>query len=271
MRRITFACVFALIAAAADQSYAQGFGTSGTSAFGGNSFGSGFGNSGFGSSGFGNSGFGGSGNSGFGGFGNSGVGNSGFGGMGNSGFGGFGNSGFGNSGFGGMGNSGFGGAGNSGFGGGGNTGYGGNMGGQNFGGGTSDTWSQFGQASTQFFNNMNRNMGRQNRQRNDSSSANVENPPQEMRVRLEVAFNAPRPTTEQLASSLGTKLSTILARQGIVAPEVTLEGNVAVLRGVAATDGQRLVLEKLIAMEPGIRAVRNEMTVADATATESAQ
>jgi hypothetical protein len=170
-----------------------------------------------------------------------------------------------------MGNSGFGGFGNSGLGGFGNTGYGSNTGGQNFGGGSSDTWNQFGQSANQFFNNMNRNMGRQNRQRNDSSSANIENPPQEMRVKLQVAFNAARPTTEQLAAKLGAKLSTILARQGIVAPEVTLEGDVAVLRGVAATDGQRLVLEKLIAMEPGISAVRNEMTVADATATESAQ
>jgi hypothetical protein len=40
-----------------------------------------------------------------------------------------------------------------------------------------------------------------------------------------------------------------------------MEGDTAVLRGVAATDSQRLVLEKLVALEPGVRQVRNEMTV----------
>jgi hypothetical protein len=37
-----------------------------------------------------------------------------------------------------------------------------------------------------------------------------------------------------------------------------------VLRGVAESESQSAVLAQLIAMEPGVRAVRNEMTVAGA-------
>ena len=68
--------------------------------------------------------------------------------------------------------------------------------------------------------------------------------------------------TNQLANTIRTRLGRILATQNIAAPDLTMEGGVAVLRGVAATEGQRLVLERLVAMEPGVSAVRNEMTVA---------
>jgi hypothetical protein len=273
MLRISFAtCVFAILSAATTICHAQSFGTSGTSGFGRGSFGT----SGFGTSGFGNSGFGGFGS----GFGSSGFGGSGFGsGFGGSGFGsGFGSSGFG--GMGGFGSSGFGGFGNSGFGGMsgfGNSGFGGSgYGGQNFVGrdaaDMASTWNQMGQAGAQFFNQMNRSMNRGNRRRNndnnDSSSTNVENPPLPMRVSLQVAFTAPRPSSAALQNTVRTRIAQVLAQQGIVAPQVTMEGNVAVLRGVAATDSQRLVLEKLVALEPGISEVRNEMTVATANAAQ---
>jgi hypothetical protein len=44
-------------------------------------------------------------------------------------------------------------------------------------------------------------------------------------------------------------------------PAVTMEGDTAVLRGVAASESERLVLEKLVMLEPGVRQVRNEMVV----------
>ena len=87
-------------------------------------------------------------------------------------------------------------------------------------------------------------------------------------VQLQVAFTTLRPSPAQLTNSIRTRLGQILAEQNIVAPQLTMEGDVAVLGGVAATESQRLVLEKLIAMEPGVRAVRNEMTVVAPTATE---
>jgi hypothetical protein len=262
-RNFIAAFVFLLTVAASSFAPAQRFGGLGTSGFGssgfggsglgsssfGNSFGSSLGGSGFGSSSFGNSGFGSSG------FGASGLGSSfgsGFGGMG-----GFGNSGFGGNSFGnsvggqGMGNS-----------------YGG---GQNFvGRDPSDmarTFNQMGQASTQFFNSMNRSMSRNNNSQTAAEDAKVENVKPEMRVQLQVAFTPPRPAQAVFVNNIRTRLSKVLAPQQIVVPQLTMEGDVAVIRGVAATESQRLVLQNLVALEPGVREVRNEMTVAGATAT----
>lgn len=226
--------------------------------------GTGFGSSGFGSSGFGSSGFGSSG------FGSSGFGSSSFGrnsfGAGAGGIGsGFGSSGFGSSGFGsGFGSSGFGNSmsGGSGF------GNQGNVGGQ-YGGGQSfvgrdagdmqGVFNQMGRASTQFFNNMNRNISRNNRNRQPAQTS--QNPPQPTRVRLEVAFTAPRAASEVVANKIRTRLAKILPDHGMAQPELTMEGDTAVIRGVATSDSERLVIQQLIALEPGVRSVRNEMTL----------
>jgi hypothetical protein len=254
------ACVLALTAAlvtiADAQTFTGGMGGSGRSSFGGGGFGSsGFGSSGVGGGGFGSGGFGG-------GFGSSGFGSGGFGGGMGSGFGGglggggFGSSGFGGSGFGGggFGSSGFGGSGFSGG------GYGG---GQNFVGlaGTDmQAINQMGQAGTQFFNQMNRNMRRQNREQRSTPS--VENVQQPMLVSLEVAFAAPRPAPAVLSNTIQTRMNSVLAPRGIAAPQITITGDIAVLTGVATDESQRLMFEKLVSLEPGVREVRNEMTVA---------
>jgi PPE-repeat protein len=216
---------------------------------------SGFGSSSFGNSGFGNSGFGGGG----GGFGSSGFGSSGFGGnrgFGNSSFGqsGFGNSGFGNSGFG-----------NSGFGGG---QYGG---GQQFVGRDAadmqNTFQQTNRAQLQFYSNMNRRMAR-----NDRDSTPIsQNAAQPIRMEVRVAFQAPRPTSEVVADTLRTRLAKILGDRGMSQPVVTMQGDTAVLRGVAASDSERQVIGQLAALEQGVREVRNEMTVAGETNTTSVQ
>lgn len=220
--------------------------SSGMSAFGS----SGFGSSGFGSSGFGSSGFGGSsmsGGMGGSGFGGSGMGGSGF---GNSSMGqGFGNSSFGNSGFG-----------NSGMGGGNQYG-----GGQSFVGRDATdmqgTFMQTNRAQTQFFNNMNRQMGRNN---NRKATKTSQNPPQPLRMEVRVAFNAPKAGSEVVAATLRTRLAKILADHHMTQPVVTVQGDTAVLTGAAASDSERQVIGQLVSFEPGVRAVRNEMTVAGA-------
>jgi hypothetical protein len=222
------------------------FGGSGSSGFGSSGFGgSGFGSSSMGGGGFGNSGGFGSGSFGSGGFGSSSFGGGGFG-SSSMGGGGFGNSGFGGSSFG-----------NQGFGGGG----GGYSGGQTFVGRDSGdmaaVFNQMGRAGTQYFNQMNRQM---NNQRNDPAPA-IETVPQAMRVNLQVAFSAPRLTAAIVSNNLRTRLGKILTAHNMAQPLVTMEGETAVLAGVAATESQRLVLEKLVALEPGVRQVRNEMTV----------
>ncbi len=252
-RRLFICCVLnALGAGWSAVAVGQNFvGSSGTSAFG-SGFGSGFGSmglGGFGTSGFGNAGFGATrfGSGGMGGFGS-----------------GFGTSGFGNAGFGatrfGTGRSGLGGSvfGNQ------TTGLGGNAG-QNFvGRNAADmqaTFNQMGRAGTQFFNRMNRDLRRRaiNRAAPPASSAKAVEQP--MRVDLQVAFAVSRPSAAAIENRLRTRLGKILAEHGIAQPVVTMEGDTAVLSGLSATESQRLVLEKLIAMEPGVRQVRNEMVV----------
>lgn len=226
-------------------------GGSGTSAFGSGFGSSGFGSSGFGASGFGSSGFGGS---GFGssGFGSSSFGSSGFGGNRLGGGGGFGNSGIG---------------GNP-FGGGQTFGMGGYGGGQNFvgrdSGDMASTFTQMGQAGTQFFSQMNRNLARSNREQQPAQ--NIQNAPQPVRVELEVAFDAPRPSPAVVASNLRSRLGKILTEHDIAQPSVRMEGETAVLGGVAASARERLVLEKLVGLEPGVREIRNEMTVIESPA-----
>jgi len=216
-----------------------------TSAFGSSTFGtggfgpSGFGNAGFGASRFGSGGFG-SQSFGTGGFGNAGFGASRFGG------GGFGGGGFGGSVFG---------AQTSVI-----SGYGG---GQNFigrdSGDMANVFNEMGRAGTQFFSQMSRNIARNSRDRQLDQP--VETVPQPMRVELEVAFDAPRPTPAAVANRLRTRFAKILADHGIDQPAIAMVGDTAVLNGVAASESQRLLLEKLVMLEPGVRQVRNEMVV----------
>lgn len=235
---LTLCAVLAVVYCTAEVAHAQS--RSSTSAFGSSGFGSSGmgGSSGFGSGGLGSSGFGSGSGSGFG---SSGFGNSGF---GSSSMGGFGNSGFGNSGFGGS---------QSG-------------GGQNFVGRDATdmqaTFMQSNRASTQFFNNMNRQMSSNNRRQAKSSSS--KNPPQKVRIDMKVGFNPPRISTDAVAAKLRTRLAKILTAHDMSQPVVTMQGDIAVLSGTAASDSERAVIAQLVSLESGVREVRNEMTVAGA-------
>jgi hypothetical protein len=202
-----------------------------------------------------------------------GFGSSGMGGLG-SGFGGGGMGGFGMGGFGASGLGGRGGMGMSGFGmqgmGMGGMGMNGGMGGQSFvgrdGGDMNAVMSQMGRAGTQFFNTMNQNMrsGRNNRNRqqqfNGEGEGEDERP--EMRIRLEVGFPAPRPAPTALARTLQNRIDRLAVDHNLGRPQVSVEGDTVVLRGVADSESQILVLANLISLEPGVRTVRNEMTLA---------
>jgi len=222
---------------------------SGMSAFGSSGMG-GMGMSGFGGSGFGGSGMGAGGMGGFG------MGGSGFGGNQGMGRGGFGSSGFGNGGFG---NSGFG---NSGFG---SSGFGSSQygGGQAFVGRDAadmqSTFQQTSRAQTQFFNNMNRQMARNNRQNRKATTG--QNPPQPMRMEVRAAFAVNRPASDVVADKLRARLAKILVEHQMTPPVLTMEGDTAVISGQAASDSERQVIAQLVALEAGVREVRNEMTV----------
>jgi hypothetical protein len=230
-----------LIVAGASSAWAQGFGgNGGQTGFGGSGFGSGGFGSGMGSSGLG------------GGFGSSGFGGGGFGSSGMSG-GGFGSSGLGGSGFG-------------------QNSFGNNQqGGQAFvgrdSGDMASVFNQLGRNSNQFFQQLNRTMGGN---RNRRTSSQGENAALVVRVRLDVAFDHPQVRPAVVATAVRGRLETVLARRNIVAPEVEMNGDTVVLHGVAASESQRLVIEKLVSLEPGVAEVDNQMTVAtEPSAAES--
>jgi hypothetical protein len=217
----------------------------------------GFGGSGMGGNSFGGGGFSGGGTSGF----NSGM-SSGLGGFSSGGMGGF----SGGSGMGGMGG-GMGGFGTSSLGG---TGMGQNSFGNNQQGGQAfvgrdsadmaSVFNQLGRNSNQFFQQLNRTMGRGNRGRQSSPGENAVLP---VRVRLDVAFDRSPVQPTAVAAAVRGRLERLLTRRNINAPEVEIVGDAVVLRGVAASESQRLVIEKLVSLEPGVIAVDNQMTVAE--------
>jgi hypothetical protein len=238
-----------LTLASSAQAQRGGSGGAGGLSGGGGMSGFGSGMSGFGS---GMSGFGGGMGSGFG----SGMG------MGGSGFGsgfGSGGSGFG-SGMGGFGNSSFGGSGL------GQSGFGGNQqGGQNFVGRDSSdmasVFNQLGRNSNQFFQQLNRTMSRGGN-RGNRNTTQEQNAAPPVRVRLDVAFDQPQIQTAVLATSIRGRLEKVLVNHNVTTPQIEMVGDTAVLRGVAASDSQRLVIEKLVSLEPGVREIENQMTVA---------
>lgn len=223
---------------------ASGFGTSsvGTGGFGIGSFGSAFGRGGTSGSAFGTGGFGGS---------------------------RFGGSQFGGGGFGGQGF----GQGMVGFG----------DGGQGFVGRDSGDmqalFNNIGRGANQFFQQLDRRLdrvgrrGRRNRQ-TDVADESTRTP---VRVQLRLAFDdvpVPRVTASEIESRLETTLDG-LSDPRFGSPEVSVADGVVTLRGTVPSESRWLVMEKLAALEPGVREVRNQMTVvpteAEATRPESGE
>ena len=120
-------------------------------------------------------------------------------------------------------------------------------------------FQQMGRSSNQFLQQLNRTMGRGRGGRNTSQE---ENAALAVRVRLDVAFDRPQVQPTVVGNSVRTRLASTLTRRNIVAPEVEVVGDTVVLRGVAKSDSQRMVIEQLVRMEPGVFAVDNQMTVA---------
>lgn len=230
----------------------SGFGSSMGSGLGGGmgGMGGGFGNS-FGGGGFGSSAFGANSSLGNRGFGSSGFGIGGMGGMG------------------GMSTSGFG----SGFGTGGLSGGAGmGQGGENFVGRSSSDFSgalnqmnRNGQQFMQQFGQM-MNRGRGNRNRGGSQQEN-ERPP--VLVQLDVAFDHTPTAPTVVATNVQTRLERILASRNVAVPQVSFVGDTVILRGTAVNESQRMVIERLVAMEPGVGAIENQMTVAPAPTEET--
>jgi hypothetical protein len=230
-----FAAVAAILLAAGD-SFAQGRSGGGTSSFGGSSMGGGLGGqSAFGGSSLGQSGFGQS---------------------------GFGQSGFGQSGFGqsGMGQSAFG---QSAFGSGQQTGAFGAQGGNQafIGRGAADITSTFGGAANQTGQNTQRQQRSSGNNRNSSDSSSNTQP--EVRVAITASPELQRFVAANRAPAAVTisNVSRALTRRGMNGVNFVTEDGVAILDGTVANAADKLLAEKLAAIEPGVRRVDNRLVI----------
>lgn len=127
-------------------------------------------------------------------------------------------------------------------------------------------FQQMGRSSNQFFQQLNRTMGRGGRGRRNSSQEENAAPP--VRMRLDVAFDTPRIQPSVTATNVRSRLTSTLSRRSIAAPEVEMAGDTVVLRGTAQSESQRMVIEQLVLMEPGVFAVDNQMTVAPSSVAQ---
>lgn len=80
-----------------------------------------------------------------------------------------------------------------------------------------------------------------------------------------IGFDPPAANVAHVSSQLTARLEKTGRFRS--APEVLLENGVATLRGVVATDHDRVIAEQLVRLEPGVAEVRNELTLAWPSAT----
>lgn len=252
IRHTIEAILVSMMFATAAEAQFRSIGGFGSGSMGGSSLGSmGGGIGSFGGSGFGSSAFG-----------SSSLGNR-----------GFGSSSFGSSGLGGVGS--FGSSSSMSMGAGGGFGSTGTMGsgqaGQNFVGRSSSDFTsamnQLNRGGQQFLQRFGQIMNRGGQGNRGASQQENALPP--VQVRLDVAFDYAPATPSVVASSVNARLDKAFAHRNIARPEVTMVGDTVVLRGVAASESQRLVIERLVAMEPGVAAVENQMTVVPAPTEET--
>jgi len=91
-----------------------------------------------------------------------------------------------------------------------------------------------------------------------------------VRAEWQVAFAHPERAPAELSADLKVRLARSLRfRPGSVA-EVELENRTVTLRGVVASEHDRILAEKLALLEPGVSRVQNELRVAAASESRTA-
>jgi hypothetical protein len=115
------------------------------------------------------------------------------------------------------------------------------------------------------------NRGQQNRGNQNNNGGNSRNN-RALRTVLSVGFDHPTLPTTQISSALSSRfvnLERMKRFQSLAPVEVTMEGQTAILRGVVATDHDRVLAEQLALLEPGVAAVQNDLSVAQAQQSET--
>lgn len=108
-----------------------------------------------------------------------------------------------------------------------------------------------------------RRAGQNANQANNQGGSAASNPAQgrSIRPQLRVGFAAPRATVTGTAGKVAVRFDKLASRSGFEGVAVETEGNTLILRGqVDSADVKRLATT-LARLEPGVRSVRNELTV----------
>ncbi len=85
--------------------------------------------------------------------------------------------------------------------------------------------------------------------------------PPAVRVRLQPAFDLPLAPSGQANLEIQTRLSRVMEIRGVGSPQVEMAGRTAFLRGVVATEHDRMLLERIASLEPGVSRVENLVTI----------
>lgn len=95
---------------------------------------------------------------------------------------------------------------------------------------------------------------------------------EQLAVAIELGFEPPAVSApEVLSTTLSTKIGQSKRIQTIEPIQVSLVDGTAILRGVVATPHDRELAAQWILLEPGVRAVRNELTVAGKASSETSR
>lgn len=86
-------------------------------------------------------------------------------------------------------------------------------------------------------------------------------PDRRVRVQRRVAFEYPAPAPRQLGTKLTGRIAGMSRIRSTGPLTVSVEGRTAVLRGMVASDHDRVLAEQVALLEPGISRVRNELTI----------
>lgn len=102
------------------------------------------------------------------------------------------------------------------------------------------------------------------RERRDQNNAR-ENQAPPVRVQLKVAFDHPTIATTTMPAVVTRRFTQIVSttNKQLATPGIEVRDGVVTLTGIAASASDRLLIEKLVSLEPGVKRVQNQMTVAE--------
>lgn len=100
------------------------------------------------------------------------------------------------------------------------------------------------------------NLNQQNQSQNQDSRRAI-------RPQQKIAFEVPERTTEEISATMSARFDQVTQQPALRGVTIELEdAGVVVLRGEVATASQRLLAANMMRLEPGVKKVRNELTLA---------